>query len=79
MATVDAEEVRQACTKALLKLATGQQDKAVEILEELGSRCGRLARAEQLATDQADLREDRFDLGALKVDLRSAAPEIEAD
>ena len=79
MATVDAEEVRIACTKALLKLATNQQDKAVEILEELGARCGKLARAEDLAADQADLREDRFDLAALKVDMHSAAPEREAD
>ncbi len=70
-----AEEARQACSKALLKLATNQQDKAVAILEEFSERCGKIVAAAELAGDQADLREDRFDLAALKVDMRSEAPE----
>lgn len=79
MATVDAEEVREVCTKVLLKLATGQQAKAVEMLEALGSRCGKLARGEELAADRADLAADRYDLGALKdaVNLHDDQPERE--
>ena len=67
-----AEEARQACSKALLKLATGQQDRAVEILEVFSQRCGKIVANAELAGDQADLREDRFDLAELKVDLRSS-------
>ena len=70
-----AEEARQACSLALIKFATGQQDKAIAILEAFSEKCGRIVATAELAADQADLREDRFDLGALKVDLRSEAPE----
>ena len=76
---VFAEEARQACSKALLKLATGQQIAATIILEEFSERCGKIVANAELASDQADLREDRFDLGALRVDMRSEAPEREAD
>ena len=74
-----AEEARQACSKALLKLATGQQNRAVEILEVFSQRCGKIVANAELAGDQTDLREDRFDLAELKVDLRSESPEREAD
>jgi hypothetical protein len=70
-----AEEARQACSKALLKLSTNQQDKAVAILEEFSQKCGKIVAQAELATDQEALRADRFDLGALKVDMRSEAPE----
>jgi hypothetical protein len=71
-----AEQARQACSKALLKLATGQQDKAVAILEEFGEKCYKIVQGAKMAQEQTDLRADRFDLGALKVDLRSEAPEL---
>ena len=74
-----AEEARQACSKALLKLATGQTERAVEILEVFGGRCHDIVQGAKMAEEQADLREDRFDLAALKVDMRSEAPELEAD
>ena len=74
-----AEEARQACSKALIKLANGNTRAVEEILTEFGTKCYRIVQGAKMAQEQTDLREDRFDLAALKVDLRSAAPEIEAD
>ena len=74
-----AEEARQAVSGALLRMANGHYDDAAAILEKFGARCVRIVQGAKMEQEQADLREDRFDLAALKVDLRSAAPEIEAD
>jgi hypothetical protein len=75
MATVDAERVRIACSKALVKLAQGKTDAAATVLEELGRACADLVQGERMAQEQSDLREDRFDLAALTVDLSSDAQE----
>ena len=74
-----AEEARQACSKALIKFATGQQNAAILILETFSEKCGRIVASAELAADQENLRADRFDLAALKVDMQSHSPEIEAD
>ena len=72
-----AEEARQACSKALLKLATNQQERAVEILEVFSQRCGKIVAAAELATDQGNLREGTFNLADLKVYLHQDQPERE--
>jgi len=71
------EEARQACSKALLKLATGQQNRAIEILEVFSEKCGRIVAAAELAADQGNLREGTFNLADLKVDLHQDQPERE--
>jgi hypothetical protein len=79
MTMVDAEEARRACSLALIRIANGRTAAAVEILEAFAQKCHRLVQGEKMETEQADLQADRFDLAALKVDLRSAAPERESD
>ena len=74
-----AEEARSACGRALVQLAIGQHRAVEEILTTFGQKCVKIVQGAKMEQEQTDLREDRFDLGALKVDLRSAAPEIEAD
>ena len=74
-----AEEARIVCSRALVKFATGQQEAAVVILMQFGEKCANIVQGAKMEQEQDDLREDRFDLAALKVDLRSEAPEIEAD
>ena len=74
------EEARQACSRALLKLATGQQVRAIEILEVFSEKCGRIVAAAELAGDRADLAADRYDLSALNkesLNLRDDQPERE--
>ena len=74
-----AEEGRKTCTKALSKMLTGQQEAAGVLLTQFGEKCARIVAEAKMQQEQADLREDRFDLAALKVDMQSAAPEREAD
>ena len=62
-----------------LKLATGQQEAAVAIPEAFGGKCYSIVRGAQRAADQGNLREGTFDMAALKVHLRSEAPELEED
>jgi hypothetical protein len=74
-----AEEARIVCSRALVQLAIGQHGAVEEILTEFGQKCVRIVQGAKMAQEQADLQTDRFDLASLKVDLRSEAPEIEAD
>ena len=75
MATIDAERVRIACSKALVKMTNGKLDTAAAVLEELGRECADLVQGERMVQEQANLRADRYDLAALTVDLHSDAQE----
>ena len=75
MATVDAEEARQACSLALIRILNGRHEEAAVIVSEFAQKCGRIVEAEQMETEQADLQADRFDLATLTVDLRQDAQE----
>jgi len=76
-----ADEARQVCSKALVKIGTGQVDAAVELLEAFGSKCWGIVQGAGMDREQADLREGTLDLAALRgmVDLRSEAPEHDED
>jgi len=77
---VFAEEARIVCSKALVKLANGNARAVKEILTEFGQKCVKIVQgAKMTAEDVEDLRADRYDLGALKVDMRSESPEREED
>jgi hypothetical protein len=77
MATIDAERVRIACSKALVKIGNGNIDAAVDVIGALCTECVGLVQGEKMAQEQEDLRGDRFDLAALKVDLNAPAAERE--
>lgn len=70
-----ANEARIACSKAMVKWGTGQHDAAIEAISLLCDRAAAIVHGANMKNEQADLREDRFDLAALKVDMRSEAPE----
>lgn len=72
-----AEEARIVCSRALVQLALGRTDAVEEILTEFGQKCVKIVQGAKMAEEKA--APDRFDLTALKVDLRSEAPEGEAD
>lgn len=72
-----AEEVRRRCTRALLRMGNGHTDDAIEIISALCGKAERIVHGAGMVQEQEDLRGDRFDLAALRVDLRSEAPELE--
>jgi hypothetical protein len=77
MATIDAEKVRVATSKAFVKIANGNIDAALDIIGALCTECVGLVQGEKMAQEQEDLREGRFDLSALTVDLNAPAEERE--
>lgn len=74
-----ASEGRRICSASLVKMATGQQDEAIKLLEEFGTKCWRIVQGAAMAEEQGALRDDRFNLAELKVDLRQEAPERDDD
>jgi hypothetical protein len=72
-----AEQVRIRCTRALLRLGNGHADDAVQIISDLCGEAEAFVHGAKMGEEQAALREDRFDLAALRVDLRNGAPESE--
>jgi hypothetical protein len=60
-------------------MALGKTLKVEEILTEFGQKCVKIVQGAKMAAEQQALQEDRFDLGALKADLRSKSPEREED
>lgn len=74
-----ASEARRVCSAVLVKLATNQQDAAVKLLEEFGSKCWAIVQGAAMVEEQGALRDDRFSLAELKVDLRQEAQERDDD
>jgi len=72
-----ANRVRIACSKALVKLGTGQSDAAIEAISLLCDEAAGIVEGAGMAKEQGDLREGTFDLAALRVDLGAEAPERE--
>jgi len=52
--------------------AAGGQGRAAELALALSDRAANVRNGVQMVGEQADLREDRFDLAALKVNLQAA-------
>ncbi len=73
MATVDAEEARIVCSRALTKMAQGKHQAAATILEQFAAVCVKLVQTEKIAQEQASIKE--VDLSPLKVDLESEGSE----
>jgi hypothetical protein len=71
-----ASDTRRDCTAALLAITNGRTEEAAGIISALGQRSWKIVQGAKMSAEVAD--EDRFDLAALKVDMRSEAPEHEA-
>lgn len=70
-----AEEVRKTLGKALADLGLGSRDRAINALGKLLDQAESIVHRKAMEKEKAD--PDRFALAALRVDLQSAAPEIE--
>ena len=68
-----ANQTRIACSKALVKWGTGQHDAAMELISELCGKAYGIVQGAKMTTEVED--PERFNLAALKVDLRQHAPE----
>ncbi|MCW3050851.1 MAG: hypothetical protein JWN14_21 [Chthonomonadales bacterium] len=74
-----AEKVRRTIGRALADIAMGHQDGAVESLGKLCTEAHTLVQGSKMAEEREALREDRFDLAALRVDLGAEAPELQEE
>ena len=72
-----ADEVRIACGRALASLGMGNQDLAIERISALCGRAEKIVHGAAMKQEVAD--EGRYNLGALKVDLRNEDSEAGED
>ena len=74
-----AEEVRRACIDIAGAAGAGQTERAGHLALSLCTRAANMKQGKQMEEEQAGLRRGSFDLSALKVNLRSEAPERDED